>query len=184
MLKEVIIVEGKNDIAAVSRAVDAEMIATGGYALNRQTMEKIKIAYEKRGIIIFTDPDSAGERIRKKLTQKFPLAGQAFVAREDATDKGDIGVEQASVKSIKEALQKVRTHVLQTKETFTVKDMFSQGLSGTKNSARKRNHLGKLLGIGYTNSRQFLKRLNNYGVSRLEFESALEQLEEEDGTEC
>ena len=178
MLKEVIIVEGKNDVAVVKRAVDAELIATGGYALNRQTMEKIKIAYEKRGIIILTDPDSAGERIRKKLTEKFPLAGQAFIAKEDATADGDVGIEQASMQSIKDALSKVRVHILQIKETFTVSDMFKNNLSGSEGAAQKRNNLGKLLGVGYTNAGQFLKRLNSYCITREEFNKALQRLED------
>lgn len=177
MLKEVIVVEGNSDIAAVRNAVEAEVIKTGGFALNKNTMEKIRIAYEKRGIIILTDPDSAGERIRKKLTQKFPDALQAFVAREDATANNDIGVEQASPETIKQALAKVRTHVLHVQETFTVADLFVNGLSGDSLSAQKRNMMGKLLGIGYTNAKQFLLRLNNYGVTREEFEAALRQME-------
>ena len=33
-----------------------------------------------------------------------------------------------------------------------------------------------ILGIGYGNAKQFLNRLNNYGVSREEFEKSLETL--------
>ena len=33
-----------------------------------------------------------------------------------------------------------------------------------------------VLGIGYGNAKQFLNRLNNYGVSREEFEKALSNL--------
>lgn len=173
MIKEVIIVEGKNDIAAVKRSVDAEVLATGGYALNRHTMEKIRIAYEKRGIIILTDPDTAGERIRKTLTKKFPQSMQAFIAKEDALRNGDIGVEQASPEIIKAALQKVRTHSLDARSEFGIKDMLAGKLSGAPNAAQRRNELGKKLGIGYTNAKGFLSRLNNYGVSREEFMDAV-----------
>ena len=34
MIKEVIVVEGKDDVAAVKKAVDAEMIAVGGFGIN------------------------------------------------------------------------------------------------------------------------------------------------------
>ena len=67
MIKEVIIVEGKNDIAAVQRAVDADCIATGGYSLIGRNLKSIEAAYKRRGIIILTDPDYAGERIRAYL---------------------------------------------------------------------------------------------------------------------
>lgn len=60
MIKEVIIVEGKSDIARVKLAVDADMIATGGLGLSRDTIHEIESAYHTRGIIIFTDPDGPG----------------------------------------------------------------------------------------------------------------------------
>ena len=43
-------------------------------------------------------------------------------------------------------------------------------------SSHRRDELGKILGIGYGNAKQFLSRLNNYGVSREEFEQALTQI--------
>ena len=51
----------------------------------------IRVAYEKRGIIILTDPDTAGERIRRVLTKKFPNAQHAFVPRDEAFANDDIG---------------------------------------------------------------------------------------------
>lgn len=84
MLKEVIIVEGKMDTVAVKRALECDTIETGGFALNSHTLKKIEAAYKKRGIIILTDPDGSGERIRKYLTARFPDAGQAFVPKRRA----------------------------------------------------------------------------------------------------
>jgi ribonuclease M5 len=178
MLKEVIVVEGKNDRAAVMRALDAEVVVTGGFALNSVAMERIRIAYEKRGIIILTDPDHAGERIRKTLTAKFPNAGQAFVAKKDAARDGDIGVEQANAETILAALAKTRTHTQERGSLFAMADLFAHKLAGGENAARRRNALGKALGIGYANAKTFLARLNNYGVSAKDFADALGALEE------
>ena len=91
MLKEVLIVEGKMDTVAVKKAVDAETIETGGFTLAPYTLDLIKAAYEKRGIIIMTDPDGAGDRIRKFLTERFPNAGQAFVPKAEALAHHDVG---------------------------------------------------------------------------------------------
>ena len=63
-IKEVIVVEGRDDTAAIKRAVQADTIETGGSAINAKTIEKIRLAQQKRGVIIFTDPDYQGERIR------------------------------------------------------------------------------------------------------------------------
>ena len=55
MLKEVIVVEGKSDIQQIAKAVEADCIATEGFTLRKGVLEQIQVAYEKRGIIIFTD---------------------------------------------------------------------------------------------------------------------------------
>ena len=49
---------------------------------------------------------------------------------------------------------------------------------GSENASRKRAALGASLGIGFGNGKQFLKRLNHFGVTKEEWESALEQLGE------
>ncbi len=46
--------------------MEAEVIATGGFGYDREFIEKLKVIADKRGIIILTDPDYAGEKIRKK----------------------------------------------------------------------------------------------------------------------
>ena len=176
MLKEIIVVEGKNDVAVVKRAVEADVIITGGFSLNKHTLEKIQIAYDKRGIIILTDPDYAGEQIRKRLTKKFPLAKQAFVAVEDATAHNDIGIEQATPEIVRAALAKVRTYSYTVIDEFSLNDLYENDLTGTTKAVIRRNELGKLLGIGYANSKQFLYRLNSYGVSRQEFVESLAKL--------
>ena len=76
MLKEVLVVEGKMDTVAIRKALEADTIETGGFTLAPYTLRQIEAAYKKRGIIILTDPDGAGERIRKFLTERFPDAGQ------------------------------------------------------------------------------------------------------------
>lgn len=176
MLKEVLVVEGKMDAAAIRKALEAETIETGGFTLAPYTLAKIAAAYEKRGIIILTDPDGAGERIRRFLTEKFPRAGQAFIPKIEATANNDVGVEQASPQAILKALAKVRHHEFQPAVNFSMQDLFANGLSGAGASAERRAQLGAELGIGYGNAKQFLQRLNTYGVSREEFAAAVQKI--------
>lgn len=174
MIKEVIVVEGKNDIHAVKRAVDADCIATGGFGLSPYSLEKIEQAYKKRGIIILTDPDSAGERIRKFLSQRFPDAKHAFVPKDDAIGNNDLGIEQASGEAIQAALSKVRYLEWQPSKEFIWNDIIKYGLSGTADASARRALVGAKLGIGYANAKTFLQRLNHYGVTRAEFKQAVE----------
>ena len=62
-IKETIVVEGRDDTAAVKQAVDGFIIETHGFGIKRQTWELIERAYNNGGIIIFTDPDFSGEEI-------------------------------------------------------------------------------------------------------------------------
>ena len=119
MLKEVLVVEGKMDTVAIKRALEADTIETGGFTLAPYTLRQIEAAYKKRGIIILTDPDGAGERIRRFLTQRFPEAGQAFVPKADATAHNDVGIEQAQPEAILAALSKVRHHEYKPDSEFT-----------------------------------------------------------------
>jgi ribonuclease M5 len=179
MIKQVIVVEGKSDIARVHMAVDADIIATGGLALKEDTLKDIKLAYEKRGIIILTDPDGPGEKIRRFLTRLFPKALHAFVPKKQASTKDDVGIEDASPEAIKEALSKVRVLYQDDSQEFTMEDLWKAGLAGTADAAEKRVEAGDLLGIGYGNAKQFLKRLNHFGITRQEWDEAILHLTKE-----
>ncbi len=64
-IKEIIVVEGKDDTVAIKRAVNADTIETNGSAVNEATIEQVRLAQKKRGVIIFTDPDFPGQKITK-----------------------------------------------------------------------------------------------------------------------
>lgn len=165
-INEVIIVEGRDDTCAVKRAVDAETIETHGYGISAATWRLIDKAYNTCGIIVFTDPDSAGERIRKRIMDKYPDAGEAFLTRREAARDGDIGIENAQPEDIEAALLKVCCAAkADSGDTFDMSDMTANGLTGA-GSKEKRQALGKVLGIGYGNAGAFLRKLNRYGITR------------------
>lgn len=177
-IDEIIVVEGRDDTAALRRAVDAVTIETHGYGIRPSTWDVIDKAYESKGIIIFTDPDTAGEQIRKRLAERYPGAKHAFLDRRLAEKDGDIGIENATPESIREALEKARCSAFAVEgEQFTPADMFRWGLAGTPKAAEHRSIVGDRLGIGMAGSKTFLHRLNHFGIKREEVEQALETIE-------
>lgn len=172
MIREVIVVEGRDDEAAVRRAVEAQTIATHGYGIRAGTWSILQKAYETSGLIIFTDPDYAGEQIRKRLLTRFPNSKQAFLPRDAAEHKGDIGIENASPENIRLALAHARSTMIEKTEQFTRADLFSYGLEGVPGATERRDKIGALLGIGYGNAGTFLARLNHFGIQREELEQA------------
>lgn len=180
MIKEVLVVEGKMDVVAIDKAVEADCIITGGFSLKPLTLKNIAEAYKRRGIIILTDPDAAGERIRRFLSKRFPEAKHAFVPKEDATANNDIGIEQASPAAIRTALSKVHTLNWEPSAEFTATDLLKNGLNGSEEASARRAKVGAMLGIGWANAKTFLLRLNHYGVSRAEFMRAISELDGEE----
>lgn len=176
MTKEVIVVEGRDDAVAVQRAVDAEVIITHGFGINEDTINRIKFAHQRKGIIIFTDPDYAGEKIRQIISKKIKGCKHAFLPRQQATKNGDIGIENASPENIRIALEKVRTESPFYRKEFKQEDLIKNDLLGSKRSSERRDALGKHLGIGYANAKQFLNRLNYYSITREEFEEGIEKI--------
>lgn len=177
MIKEIIVVEGKDDTTAIKRAVEAETIETGGSAINRKVLQRIALAQERRGVIVFTDPDHAGERIRKIISAKVPGCKHAFLTQEQALRKDDIGVENASPEAIRNALANVKTEFDGAVAELRIEDLIQTGMLNHPQAAARRLEVGNILGIGYCNGKQFYKRCTAFQISREEFEAAVEQLD-------
>ncbi|MGE5626760.1 MAG: ribonuclease M5 [Solirubrobacterales bacterium] len=179
MIKEVIVVEGRDDITAVKRAVDAEVIAVGGFGINKKVIQRIQEAQKRKGVIVFTDPDFAGEKIRKIISKRVPGIKHAYISQKEGIKDGDIGVENASPESIIKALNSAKCETAEKREEFNSQDMISNMLTGYACSKERRDKLGNILGIGYCNASQFVTRLNNYGIDREEFNNALKLIDGE-----
>ena len=165
-ISEIIIVEGRHDTDAINHAVDAHTIETHGFGIKKETWDLIKKAHETRGIIILTDPDHAGMQIRKRIKESFPEAKEAHIKGSE--------VEDASPETIISALSSARCGIEYKEEVFTFSDMIRNGLSGNRNAVSKRRDLGDKLGIGYGSTKQFLNKLNLFGIRKEDFYEALQ----------
>lgn len=175
IIKEVIVVEGKDDVSAVKAAVDAELIITNGFAIRKKgNIEKLRKAYENQGLIVLTDPDFVGKELRRYIQKYFPNVKHAYITRSAGTKDGDIGIENACPKVIIEALEKAKCETIENKENlFTMDLLLDYGLIGNNNSKEIREKFCGLLGIGYGNGKQLLGKLNRYGITMEEFEKAI-----------
>lgn len=177
MIKEVIVVEGKDDVTAVKRAVDAEVISVSGFGINKKAINKIKEAQKRQGVIVLTDPDFAGEKIRRIISKRVPGVKHAYITRDEGTKGDDIGVENAAPESIIRALNSAKCEIKEPRHEFDIQDMYYFKLTGDPTSKKRRDMLGKILGIGYCNTNQLITRLNNYGITKEEFISAIEKMD-------
>lgn len=178
-IKEVIVVEGKDDISAVKRAVDAEFITTSGMGITEETLVKIEKAHQRSGIVILTDPDFPGEKIRSIVNQRVGKCKHAYLTQKQARCKitGKIGVEYASPEVIREALLAAKVEQNCEQDLYKMDDLYKWGLTGSSFGGKRRTKLGEILGIGNTNAKQFLRRLNSFRILREEIEKGLSQIE-------
>ncbi|MDQ0247608.1 ribonuclease M5 [Bacillus fengqiuensis] len=180
-IKEIIVVEGRDDTTAIQRAVNADTIETNGSAVNEETIGKVKLAQEKRGVIIFTDPDYPGEKIRKTIAERVPGCKHAFLPKEEAKAKNGkkVGVEHASSESIRAALEHVKQEWIEGEGEISKQDLIDAGLIGGPGASERREKMGRILKIGYTNGKQLHKRLQMFQVSKKAFIEALQNIQEE-----
>ena len=181
-IKEIIVVEGKDDTTAIKRAVDADTIETNGSSIGESVIEQVKLAQQTRGVILFTDPDFPGEKIRNTISEKVPGCKHAFLPKEEARPKNGrgIGVEHASVESIRTALQSVKEEMDEFISEIFLDDLIDAGLVGGNRARARREKLGVLLKIGYTNGKQLHKRLQMFQISREEYIKAVTTIIQEE----
>ena len=176
-INEIIVVEGRDDITAIKRVVDAHIIALNGFsALSKKTINKIVELSKNNDLILFTDPDFAGKKIRDTLKRYIPTIKPAFVSQKDATKNDNIGVENANDKVILEALKNVITANQDIENRFDISDLIDNGFISGSNAKERRIMLGDILKIGYYNAKQLLKALNSFNISKEQFEEAVEEI--------
>ena len=172
-IKEIIVVEGSHDSDTLKKYFECDTIETHGLAISEETISLLKDVNEKRGIIIFTDPDTPGNKIRNIINEAIPNVKNAFVVKKDAKTSKKVGIEHASKEVLEEALTNLITFE-EVEDKLDMNDMYDLGLMGKSDSKNKRNLLAKKLHIGEASSKTTLKRLNYLGITKDKIKEILE----------
>ena len=175
-MSSVIVVEGFHDEARLKSIFpDANIVVTNGSEISIDTIGLIKALSKNNTIIIFTDPDAPGERIRNEITLAVPDAYHAFLRKKDAISKNGkkVGIEHASAECIKESLSQVYSYQQQC-NTIELADMYTLGLMGMPYSAQMREDISEELNIGKPNAKTFLKRINMLQIKKEELKNYVE----------
>lgn len=182
-IEEIVVVEGKNDTKRLQQLFDVDTIETIGSAINQEILAQIQHAADIRGVIVLTDPDFAGEKIRKRIMAEVPEAKHAFIYKNQGVPKRakkkSLGVEHAEDQALYDALEQVVTPV-QKKEVveISLNRLMDLGLIAGKQAKERRRFLGEKLRIGYVNGKQLQKRLAMFQITEDELLSALKEIKE------
>lgn len=156
-IREAILVEGRYDKNTLAQIVDAPILETAGFGIfkDKKQLALLRQIAEKRGLIVFTDPDGAGFVIRNHIKSAIPAQylKHAYVPdimgkerRKRAPGKeGKLGVEGMRPEIILDALRKAGATIegedSPALPPITKQDMMELGLSGGANAAVKRKAL-------------------------------------------
>ena len=161
----VLIVEGKYDAARLSHLTDAMILLTDGFAIykDKARQQLFKALARKNGLILLTDSDAAGFRIRNYITNLVGAQNvvQAYVPAIHGKEKrkpqpgkeGLLGVEGVDdalvVKALRDALgpEADAEAVPPAGRAITYTDLYEWGLSGTAGSAERKAKLLSALGL-------------------------------------
>ncbi len=174
---QVIVVEGKYDLIKLSSIVDALIITTDGFGIfkDKEKRDLIKTVGEKNGVIILTDSDAAGFKIRAFLTSILPkeCIRHAYIPniegkekRKDSPSKegllGVEGVDEATILSALELAGAESKTIDSNDRNITKFDLYEFGFCGQKNSSDMRRNFLKSLNLPQRlNSNSMLNVLNS-----------------------
>ena len=176
-LRQAVIVEGRYDKIKLKNLIDAPIIETNGFRVfnDKERQSLIRRIADKRGILVMTDSDGAGLVIRNFLNGVIdkskikhcyiPQLEGKEKRKERMSKEGFLGVEGVPDEVIIEAVRKSGAEIIgeqaEKSAEITKADLYSLGLTGSDNSAKKRKRLLQELGMpDYLSSNAMLTALN------------------------
>ncbi len=193
-IKQAVIVEGKYDKIKLSGIIDAPIIQTDGFGIfkDKELQLLIRKLAEKRGILVLTDSDSAGFKIRSfigsTVNQKDII--HAYIPdifgkesrKTEPSKEGKIGVEGVSEQIIMQALANAGVLCESAPEPvrpITKLDLYELGFTGGADSSKKRAALLRYYSFPERLSANSLVKVLNCITSYERFLEDIKEIEEE-----
>ena len=186
-----IIVEGKYDKIKLSSFIDATIIPTNGFGIfkDKEKQKLIRFLAENKGIIIMTDSDSAGFKIRSFIQNitKSENIKNVFMPdiygkekrKTEASKEGKLGVEGIKKEIILDALEKAGVFCDESQRNNAVEithtDFFEDNVSGGENSSLIRKALAKEMDLPERISSSSLLKLINSYMTYDEYKNAVQK---------
>ena len=191
-IDRVVIVEGRYDKIKLSSIIDGVIIETDGFGIfnNKEKQRLIRRLAETKGLLILTDSDSAGFKIRSFIRGIVPAEQikHAYIPdifgkekrKTEASKEGKLGVEGVKAQVIIEALEKAGVLCEESEKTerreITKLDLYEDGLSGKPDSDALRKKLLKHLDLPERLTSNALVQILNTFLTFEEYKNAIEEI--------
>lgn len=172
--QNVLVVEGKMDKDLLESFLDVDIVTTNGSEVSRETIEFVRELSKTRTVVVLTDPDAPGKRIRDILNNEIPGLYNAFIPKNKAIKGHKVGVAESDRDTIMEALDNLMLPATNKPESdLTMTDLFELGLIGHVDSSEKRLKLENKFHIDQVNGKTLLKRLKSLGINKKDLKEAV-----------
>lgn len=169
VINALIVVEGTTDVSLLTSFLDAEIVTTNGSDVPRETIDYILEASKRKDVIVLTDPDYPGKRIRDMLDQHIPNLKHAYIPKEKAIKHHKVGVAESDKQTILDALSHITITKSPTPGNLTYSDLLELKLVGENSKVNKEN-VEAHFHLGYGNGKTLLKRLNAMNIDKKQLE--------------
>lgn len=163
-LDGILVVEGKEDVSYLSNYISSEIVTTNGFEIPKETVSYLK----DKKVIVLTDPDEAGKRIREKLNELLPNSINVEVDIKKCARNTKNGVAECDIDEVLTELKPYTINQKNTESDISLTDLYNLELMNNKDL---RECVCKKLNLGKCNAKTLYKRLLNNNIK-------LEQLRE------
>lgn len=167
----VIVVEGKNDVSFLSSFINSEYVILNGYDMPKNTLEYLSHIRKGRQIILLTDPDEAGAKIRERFLNLGISCETVLLDYKKCNKNNKHGVAECDKAEVLEKLSKFLKEEPQNFGVLQTKDLEILGLISDKNLC---DYVKFILHLGECNTKTLLKRLNYNNVDFNTIKKAIE----------
>lgn len=161
----VIVVEGKSDVLFLETFIKPiDFIITNGSEISKDTLNIIKEYSKKYKIVILTDPDFPGKKIRNTINENVENCYNAFVSKEVSIKKNKVGVAESTKEEVLKSLQNLHifSKSLQN-STISLSDLTEWGYLDV-NQKEFRDYVSKKYNFDIVNTKRFIKRINSLNI--------------------
>lgn len=173
-INEVIVVEGIHDKEKILKCVDADVITSSGTHISKEFLDLCQTFHKTRGLIVFTDPDGPGERIRRKIIETVGTTKHASLNIIQSKKKQKVGIEHADVEDILMALDKAASYDIHT-ESLSWNEFVDFHLTGGPQSRVLRDQLSEAFHFPRSNAKTTFKYLNMMQIDAKQIQAVLKE---------
>ena len=161
-LNGILVVEGKEDASYLSNYIASEIVVVNGFEIPKTTINYLR----NKRVIVLTDPDEAGQKIRERINVLLPDAANVEIDIKKCNRGNKNGVAECEIDEILTKLKQYSVTANEPQSDIKMSDLYDLGLLGNQ---ELRKSVCEKLNLGECNAKTLYKRLiaNNIKLKEL-----------------